>query len=55
VDVRQILGHVARRSLKRLVDLGGIDLVVLMDDLVPQAGAGGDGLGEISGEDVQPL
>ena len=55
MHVRQVLRDVASRGLKGFVDPGGIDLVVLVHDPVPQAGAGGDGLGEISGEDAQPL
>ena len=47
MDVRQVLRNVARGGLKRSVDPGGVDLVVLVHDPVPQAGAGGDGLGEV--------
>jgi hypothetical protein len=55
MNVRQIRRDVTSRGLQGLVDLGGIDLVVLVDDPISQARAGSDRLSEIVGEDAQPL
>ena len=55
MKVRQVLRDVASCGLKRFVDSGRVNLVVLVDDPVPQAGTGGDGLAEVMGENSQPL
>jgi hypothetical protein len=53
VDMGEVKGDVPDGSLETLVNLSGINLVIFVDDPVPQASTGSDLTGEVRREDLE--